>query len=244
MKILVITDNEFIFNNFKKIILNKKYKKYKFDFRYSEKNNLFKEKFKDFKDFIPININKEKEFVIMNYNKIISLHCKQIFPSEIVNKISCINVHPGYNPDNRGWFPQVFSILNKKRVGVTVHYIDNELDHGKVIKQEEVDMFSWDTSLSLYNRIQKKEIEILSEYLLDILEEKITPYEVGEGNINYLKDFKKICNLNLQEKLTLGEVIDKLRALTHGNYKNAYFYDENNEKIFVKLTLEREESNE
>ena len=101
MKILVITDNEFIFNNFKKIILNEKYKKYKFDFRYSEKNDLFKEKFKDFKDFIPININKEKEFVIMNYNKIISLHCKQIFPSEIVNKISCINVHPGYNPDNK-----------------------------------------------------------------------------------------------------------------------------------------------
>lgn len=244
MKILVITDNEFIFNNFKKIILNEKYKKYKFDFRYSEKNDLFKEKFKDFKDFTPININKEKEFVIMNYNKIISLHCKQIFPSEIVNKISCINVHPGYNPDNRGWFPQVFSILNKKRVGVTVHYIDNELDHGKVIIQEEVDMFSWDTSLSLYNRIQKKEIEILSEYLLDILEEKIIPYEVEEGNINYLKDFKKICNLNLQEKLTLGEAIDKLRALTHGNYKNAYFYDENNEKIFIKLTLEKEESNE
>ena len=36
-----------------------------------------------------------------------------------------------------------------------VHYIDNELDQRKVIIQKEVDMFSWDTSFSLYNRIQK-----------------------------------------------------------------------------------------
>ncbi|MCE9864029.1 hypothetical protein, partial [Aeromonas caviae] len=42
-----------------------------------------------------------------------SVHCKQIFPKQLVESIRCVNIHPGFNPHNRGWFPQVFSIINK-----------------------------------------------------------------------------------------------------------------------------------
>lgn len=241
MKILVVTDNEYIFQKFKNIIKIPKYSKYKFNFRYSYKNIALYNKYRNDNEFKQINIKEEVEKIIKNYDKVISLHCKQLFPKKLVDSITCINVHPGYNPENRGWFPQVFSIINKKQTGVTIHYMDEELDHGKVIIREKVEMKEEDTSLSLYNRIQEKEIELLERYLEEILEGRIVEYEVEEGNINYLSDFKKLCELDLNEKLTLREAIDKLRALSHGEYHNAYFYNRTGDKIYVKLNLYKEE---
>ena len=43
--------------------------------------------------------------IIQTYDLVISIHCKQIFPEQLVNNVKCINVHPGYNPINRGWYP-------------------------------------------------------------------------------------------------------------------------------------------
>ncbi|MCB8566258.1 dTDP-4-amino-4,6-dideoxyglucose formyltransferase [Fusobacterium ulcerans] len=240
MKILVITDNEYIFQNFLLIIKNEKYKNFKFSFRYSLKNTSMKEKYLNSEIFKPINVKEEVEDIIKNYDMVFSLHCKQIFPAKLVNVLKCINVHPGLNPYNRGWFPQVFSILNKLDCGVTIHYMDEYLDHGKILFQEKVSMYDWDTSLSLYNRIQNKEIELLEKNLYDILTKNIEGFKVEEGNINTLNDFKKLCEIDLDEKITMREAIDKLRALSHGEYKNAYFTTDN-KKIYVQLFLEKEE---
>ena len=38
----------------------------------------------------------------------------------------------------------------------------------------------------------------------------------------------------------MGEHIDLLRALSHGDFKNAYFLDNKNEKIRVKIELKKE----
>ncbi len=93
------------------------------------------------------------------YKLVISAHCKKIFPPKLVNSFRCINIHPGLNPYNRGYYPQAFSLINKLPVGATIHEIDEKLDHGPIIFQEEVVIESIDTSFSLYNKIIKKEIE-------------------------------------------------------------------------------------
>ncbi|NJO92836.1 MAG: dTDP-4-amino-4,6-dideoxyglucose formyltransferase [Chloroflexia bacterium] len=164
----------------------------------------------------------------------ISLHCKQLFPTELVNTIKCINIHPGLNPYNRGWFPQVFSIINKMPLGATIHEIDEELDHGNIIAQQEIVVYPWDTSLTAYNRVLETELILIQDNIISIFENTystIAPKK--EGNINYKKDFDEICQLDLQEVNELGYFIDKLRALTHGNYPNAYFFDKNIEKKYM-----------
>jgi methionyl-tRNA formyltransferase len=40
-----------------------------------------------------------------SYHLILSFNCKQIFPADLVSSVTCKNVHPGFNPYNRGWFP-------------------------------------------------------------------------------------------------------------------------------------------
>ena len=174
------------------------------------------------------------------YDLVFSLHCKQIFPAELVTAVRCINFHPGLNPYNRGWYPQVFSIINKKPLGVTIHLMDAEVDHGEIIYQEEVDVFQSDTSLEAYNRVLDKEKELISLYLENLLKghfESHAPIEVG--NYNSIEDFVRLCQLDLESYGTLREHLDLLRALSHGGFNNGYFY-EGKDKVFLKLNLVKE----
>ena len=71
--------------------------------------------------------------LISTCDLVISAHCKKIFPASLIDSIRCVNIHPGYNPVNKGWFPQVFSILNGQIAGATIHIMTSEVDSGPII---------------------------------------------------------------------------------------------------------------
>jgi len=195
---------------------------------------------------INVKLPQTIESLVGYYDLILSAHCKQIFPRDLVASVSCINFHPGYNPYNRGWFPQVFSILNGYPVGVTIHCMDEEIDHGHVIAQEIVDISIEDTSLEVYRKIISVEKKLIQKHLLSIIEGTFVAVPPSmEGNYNGIQDYKNLCQLDLNQVATLREHINLLRATSHGSYKNAYFLDEDGSKYFVCISIEREsESNE
>ncbi|MBT0607936.1 dTDP-4-amino-4,6-dideoxyglucose formyltransferase [Aequorivita echinoideorum] len=240
--ILFISDNPVICKRVVAIIRDSKYSHFKFNFGISPFSNR-----DDFEiDFFSINIydlREEKviDNIISKYDLIISLHCKQIFPKKLVNTIKCINVHPGYNPINRGWYPQVFSIINDLPIGATIHEIDNELDNGDIIDRTFVQKTLIDTSLSLYNKILDAEIELMKKNLENILNNNYTTIvPENTGNLYLKRDFNELRELNLDEETTMRKTINLLRALTHGEYKNAYFIDpEDGKKVFVSINLEK-----
>lgn len=241
MKVLVLTDNEFLLENFLKIIKEQNLSsKHNFVFYYSFNNDNPSVLLNILKTISPINLKENEEYIIQNFDVLISLHCKQIVPANITKNKFCINVHPGYNPFNRGWYPQVFSIINKKPIGATIHLMDEKIDHGKIIDREKIDVFSYDTSESIYKRILETEIKLIRKNLNDILNLNFKAFNPeSNGNYNSKKDFNNLCKLNLEEKLTFREAIDRLRALTHGNFNNAYFIDDSNKKIYVKIILNK-----
>ena len=180
--------------------------------------------------------------IIGQYKLILSIHCKQLFPAELLSSIRCVNVHPGYNPFNRGWFPHVFSIVNGLKTGVTIHEMDEQLDHGAIIAREEYILKSWDTSASAYANILKIERKLLLKHFISIRDgEYQTISPEAEGNINYRNDYEKLKFLNLDRRGTFKEFLSQLRALSHGELKNAYFHDENGKRVFVRVVLEPEE---
>lgn len=244
MDILVLTDNLYLYENFKKEIKQKKYNKYKFHFYFSYNNEKFLSRYRD-ADFFPINVKKKKDYIINYFDLVFSLHCKQIFPKEIVNNVRSINVHPGYNPYNRGWFPQVFSIINSLPAGVTIHEMNAEVDAGPIIIQKTIDIEEYETSFDLYQRILSLELELLKEKLLDLIDEKYEKQLMTDmGNYNGINDFKELCEIDLNEKTTYKDAINFFRAMTFDNYENAYFYDKNGEKIFVEIVLKRSSKEE
>lgn len=210
------------------------YKGYEFHFFCSNDSPLLSNK-----GIKPIVVKDSVNFICDNYQLLLSLHCKQLFPKSLVNKVRCINVHPGYNPYNRGWYPQVFSIINKLPVGATIHEIDEELDHGPIIVQEEVPVFAWDTSLDVYNRVVELELKLLNQHLLSLLRRDYSTHIPSHsGNLNLKKNFKDLCFIDQEEFLKVEVLIDKLRALSHGDFKNAYFIDKTtNKKVYIKIDL-------
>lgn len=240
--ILMITDNRHLLVRFKPIASSLKAEGAKvegirFDYRCSANNKEIQKT----DDILPIDVNNEVGHIVSNYDLVMSLHCKQIFPAELVRAVRCVNVHPGYNPYNRGWFPHVFSLLNKKPVGVTIHEMDDQLDHGPIIVQEQVPLYEWDTSQTVYERILDKEMELVEKYLMRIINADYHTKRTSiEGNVNYRKDYESLCKLDLEEVGTLGHFVDRLRALTHGGYQNGYFEDEQGRKVYVSITLEPE----
>jgi methionyl-tRNA formyltransferase len=235
--ILILTDNSSLLNGFIEIIERKKKEINEFSFRffYSYNNKVFIEKYKN-QDWIqPLDIKKELNTLIGYYDLIFSLHCKQLFPKKIVDSVRCINIHPGYNPFNRGWYPQVFSILNNLPCGVTIHEMDEHLDHGPIIYQMEVKPSINDTSETLYNKIVEVELELLDKHILELLYNKYDTIVTLEGNINLRTDFDAICEIDLNDINTFGNHINKMRALSHGKFKNMYFKDGSGNKVFFKI---------
>lgn len=237
MKICVLTDNAFIFEQFQRIIREKNLN-YQFEFFYSSFNKAFFKRYDNMQEFKPIRLKNESEEFFNKYNLFFSLHSKQLFPDNLVENHRCINVHPGLNPYNRGWFPQVFSILNKLPVGVTIHEMDKELDHGPIIVQQEVPIFQHETSFDVYTKIQQLEIELLEKHLVELVEGSyVTASPKMEGNVNYKDDFDKLCELDLDKTGTFGEFLDILRATTFDKYDNAFFVNENGEKVYVHIEM-------
>jgi methionyl-tRNA formyltransferase len=242
-KILILSDNFQICKKFVEIIASKKLNFANFTFAFSYNNSKIGESFINSNIIAhPINVKQDYPDIIKNYDLVISAHCKQLFPAELVKAVKCINVHPGLNPFNRGWYPQVFSILNKMPLGATIHEIDEELDHGPIICQKEVDLFAWDTSLSAYERVQNAEIELLEIWLPIILSGSYDVFKPDtDGNLNLKSDFNSLCKISLEKKQTIGETIDLLRALSHGDYKNAWYIDEHTgKKVYLQIQLNPE----
>jgi methionyl-tRNA formyltransferase len=183
--------------------------------------------------------DKDVQQVLTSFDLALSMHCKQLFPATLVKGIKCINIHPGYNPVNRGWYPQVFAIINDLVLGATIHEIDLELDHGPIIARTLVEQRSWDTSLELYNRILDAEMKLLQDNIVPILKNRYTtllPDE--EGNLFMKKDFNELCKLDLDETSTFKNFLNRLRALTHGTFRNAFYIDaETGKKVYVSVEL-------
>ncbi|SMO35399.1 Formyl transferase [Saccharicrinis carchari] len=242
-KYLVVTDNGPQYKAFIKMLEEKfPIELSNFDFKKSAESKIAKLYEEDIKHLEIVNVKEDYQFLIDNYSIIFSLHCKQIFPKELVTSVKCINIHPGYNPINRGWYPQVFAINYNLPIGATIHEMDELVDHGGIIDRQLLEIKPWETSKEVYENILKLEIDLIEKNLLKILDNAYTAYYDKDSKENFFtrQAYKNLCEINLNETVTYGDAINRLRALSHGKYSNAYFIDEKTkEKIFLNIVLKQ-----
>ena len=90
--------------------------------------------------------------VLAGFMRVLKEPMLAAFPRRIVN------IHPSLLPKFPGLeaWKQVLA-ANEKWTGVTVHYVDAQVDHGDIILQREVPIRPGDTAESLHARIQEVE---------------------------------------------------------------------------------------
>lgn len=88
----------------------------------------------------------------------------RILPAAFVERWPTMNVHPSLLPAFPG-SRAVESALawGVKLAGATVHFVDDQVDHGPIIAQEAVEVRDHDTEASLHSRIQAVEHRLLPD---------------------------------------------------------------------------------
>ncbi len=119
------------------------------------------------------NINS-KEFIekldSLKMDLIISIAAPQIFKKHLLHlpKFGCINIHCSLLPMYRGMLPTFWVLaLGEKETGVTIHYMNENLDDGDIILQERVPIHEKDTFHSLVTRLKA---DVAPRLLLKALE--------------------------------------------------------------------------
>ncbi len=114
----------------------------------------------------------------------------QMIPKSILDipKKKSLNLHPSLLPKYRGASPIQTAILNgEKTTGITIMKIDEKMDHGPIIAQQETDIKPDDTYESLESRLSEEITKLLIEILPRYFKNKIKPKIQDEDNATYTK---------------------------------------------------------
>ncbi|HJR86970.1 MAG TPA: phosphoribosylglycinamide formyltransferase [Acidimicrobiia bacterium] len=106
--------------------------------------------------------------VLAGFMRILGPAASQSLPNRIVN------IHPSLLPafPGRDAVGQALT-AGVKITGVTVHFVDEFVDHGPIIAQQAVPVFVDDTVESLHARIQKEEHQLYPRVVKALLEGRL-----------------------------------------------------------------------
>jgi methionyl-tRNA formyltransferase len=121
----------------------------------------------------------------------------QILPAEIIHlpEFGCINVHASLLPKYRGAAPINWAIINgERRTGITTMLMDEGMDTGPVLLQEEAEIMPEDTVGSLSLRLSRVGADVLMQTLKGLGEGSLKP-EIQRGEVSYAPILKKTDGL-------------------------------------------------
>lgn len=183
---------------------------------------------KGFKIYQPEKIRKNQEFLEeikeLNPDIICVVAYGKILPKDLLEipKLGCINVHPSLLPKYRGPAPIQWAILNgDDKTGVSIMYLDEGMDTGDIIIQEETKIEPKETTGELWNRLSLMGANLIVTAMKQIEENTVTrTKQEEEGTLAPMLE-KEIAKINWEEK-TGKEIFNLVRGLNPimGAYSN------------------------
>lgn len=151
------------------------------------------------------NPNEEKfltELEELKPDIVVSFSAPLIFKDKLlaIPRLGCINLHCSFLPNFAGVMPSFWTLYKKqKSTGVSVHYMDNKIDNGKILGQKEVVIAQNETIFSLILKTKEIGGEVMCDVLRNINSGKMVPKDNNPENGSYyswpkvedFKDFKK-----------------------------------------------------
>ncbi len=151
-------------------------------------------------------------------------------------KYGCINFHPAILPDWKGCGGYNIAILKKlPQWGVTAHYVNEDIDTGKLIKVNKFDFdYNTATAQSLEKVTQEKLVELYKDIILQVKEKGLLPtlnIDNSQGTYISRKQMNDMKEIKLED-INSEDLDLKIRAFWFPPYDGAYI-----EVNGVKYTL-------
>ena len=177
---------------------------------------------------------------------VVSVHFPYVVPPDVlrVPRLGWLNLHPGYLPWNRGWHTATWAMLEDTPVGATLHFMDESLDTGDIVRQRQLDIGPGDTADSLYSRLLDLELEVFKEAWPQLVEDSYgrEPQQQGTGTFHARRDLEtsEVRKVDPDEEVLAGDLLRRLRALTTNHINEAAYYEIGSIRYRIRLEVTEE----
>ena len=166
--------------------------------------------------FQPSKIREDyKEILSVNPDIIITCAYGQIIPKILLDypKYKCINIHASLLPKLRGGAPIHKAIIDGyDKTGVTIMYMDEKMDSGDILYQEEVIIEDSDNAGTLFDKLSILGSKMIIKVLPNIISGNINRVKQNEDEVTYAYNITRE-----EEKIdfnkTTKEVFNQIRGL-------------------------------
>ena len=184
-------------------------------------------------DFVRNTECLEREIRLRKYDAIFFVGWSWIVDCKILKSIPCICLHPSPLPKYRGGSPLQHQIINGEDTSaVTLFIMDEKLDHGPIMWQEE---FSLSGNLSdIFTRITSLGIRGIRAICEDLDFNKCVEQDHEEATF-FARRKPPASEIKLEDftAYTAESIYNKVRAL-QDPYPNAYVTCKDGTKLFIK----------
>jgi len=166
--------------------------------------------------FQPNKIREDYEF-ILNTDADIIITCAygQIIPKVILDypRLGCVNVHASLLPKYRGGAPIHWCLINgEEKTGISIMYMDEAMDSGDIISQEEYIIKDTDNVGILHDELSKIGANLLIKTLPSIIDGTNNRIKQNISDVTYAYNVKREDELvNFNDKG--NNIINKIRGL-------------------------------
>lgn len=151
-----------------------------------------------------------------------------------------INLHASLLPQYRGAAPINWCLINgEKKTGVTTFLIDQQIDTGRILMREELDIAPTDDAGSLHDRLMQRGAKLVLRTIRQLAAGDLVPidqeaYSIPEDRLKKApKIFREDCRISWKRKGT--EIVNLTRGLSP--YPGAFtiLVRENSVETLVKI---------
>jgi methionyl-tRNA formyltransferase len=170
----------------------------------------------------------------------VSAYFGHLLPSDLILRFTCgiINLHPSYLPIGKGAHPIVWSLLERKIQGVTVHLMDSGIDTGAILWQSEISTSLSDTSGDIYLKASETLLQNAIPKILDWVDGKIKlTLNLDDGSTHKSVDLNALLEKEISEIDSLENFINWINALNFSNGKTAIVRDAQGKRWSIKLNM-------
>ncbi len=150
-----------------------------------------------------------------------------------------LNFHPSSLPYNRGKHPNFWNLVEEVPFGVSLHWVDSEVDHGDLAFQAQIEKSWEDTGETLYLKAKSEIVRLFEENYALIRKGTIPriPQDHARATAHRAAELDPASKLELDQQYTARDLLNRLRARTFPPHPACWFQDGSNRyEVRVEIT--------
>ena len=191
----------------------------------------------------PVKIRKEYEEVLsLEPDLIITCAYGQIIPKALLEypKYKCINTHGSLLPKGRGGAPIQRSIMNgEDKTGITIMFMNEKMDEGDILYQEEMPIDIHDTNATLFNKLSNLALDMLLKFLPEYIKGNYKAIKQDNAEATYTYNIAKE-----EEFISFNDDVKKVYDHIRGLLDNPGAYFVANDKKYKLISVDFEYCND